>query len=184
MLLQLITQIRGIPLCPRCRTYPSEMQFPCSDSPSFIPSIMRSWSCTVLAAKTGLLLPLSLSPRNFIYFLHGSSAVWLFAPFGGSCATTCSSWQAELAKYLLLIGLRLAYREENSKPWPQCALHHPWATNRCLAGCCEAGGMPKSCWPCEFQMAKDNTCDLFYLFFRISASKLLSSCLDVTSLQA
>lgn len=91
----------------------------------------------------GLLLLLNLSLHNFIYSLCASLSVWLFAPFRGSCATTCSYWQAKPAKYLFLIGLRLAYRKEDSETQPYCALHHPRKMTL-IAGFCKAGIVPKS----------------------------------------
>lgn len=67
-----------------------------------------------------LLLPLSVPLQDFVYSLFASLSAWLFVPFRGSCATTCSYWQAELAEYFFLT----VYREENSQAQPCCALSH------------------------------------------------------------
>lgn len=81
-----------------------------------------------------LLLPLSVSPQDFVYSLFTFLSAWLFVPFRGSCAATCSYWQAELAEYFFLIGLRLVYREENSQIQPCCALSHLWAMKCIIKG--------------------------------------------------
>lgn len=82
------------------KLFPAETCFPCLDLSS-LPSVMRAWAvlcCWQQSHSPGLLLTLSLSPYTFIYSLHMSLAMWLFALFRGSCATTCSYWQAKLAK--------------------------------------------------------------------------------------
>lgn len=99
------SQMSEILLCPHYSWYPSETWFPCLYLHSFVPPVMRPWSCCVLLTKPELLLSLSSFSQNPFSSFLASLDAWHFVPFRGSCATTCSYWQAELAKWIFLIGL-------------------------------------------------------------------------------
>lgn len=149
-----------------CRLFPIETCFPFLDLSSFVPSVMRPWAmlCWQQSHSPGLLLTLSLSPCTFIYSLHLSLAMWLFALFGGSCATTCSYWQTKLPKCFSKAWGWLTGKK-TAKHKAYCALHHLWAMKHSIGSFCEAGACQSSGSSCadpgRFECLK-KTCTLFF----------------------
>lgn len=165
-------------LCPCCSPWPSgTFAFICSFSNEAL-----ELHCVMTEPFTWeLLLPLSVSLQDFVYSLFTSLSAWLFVPFRGSCAATCSYWQAELAEYFFLIGLRLVYREENSQTQPCCALSHLWAMKCIIKGFGWRMVASPHTWavPSGFWVAEERVDEPFCSF----AIWILPWCLDVTSLQ-